>query len=68
MLVSMLLPSNPEISLDPDRQTEVHVVVLPGHVQVPVGAVHRKLHLERRHVLEKIHRGLEEDSERDLSG
>ena len=54
----MLLPSYPEISLDPDRQTEVHVVVFPGHVQVPVGAVHGELHLERRHVLEKIHRGL----------
>ena len=64
----VLLPSYPEISLDPDRETEVHVVVLPGRVQVPVGAVHGELHLERRHVLEKIHRGLEEDPERDLSG
>lgn len=46
MFVSMLLPSNPEISLDPHRKTEVHVVVNHRDIRVSIGAVHCQLHVK----------------------
>ena len=46
MFVSMLLPSNPEISLDPDWQTEVHMVVHHRDIRVTVGAVDCQLHVK----------------------
>ena len=46
MFVSMLLPSYPEISLDPHRQTEVHMVVHHRDIRVSVGAVHCQFHVK----------------------
>ena len=67
MFVWVLLPSNPEISLDPNRKIELNSVVLSSESWVLVGTVDWQNHLKRWDVFEKIDCWLEQDSEGDLS-
>ena len=62
----MLLPPNPEISLDPHGEAELHGVVPPRVAAVLVGAVHGEAHLEGGHILQEVDRWLQQNSERHL--
>ena len=67
MLVQMLLPSNPQICLDPNRKTELDTIVSNGFRAVLVGAVDCQTHLEGGNVFQEIDSWLQQDSEGDLN-
>ena len=62
----MLLPSNPQICLDPNRKTELDTIVSSGFRTVLVGTVDCQTHLEGGNIFQEIDSWLEQDSEGDL--
>ena len=62
----MLLPSNPQVCLDPNRKTELDTIVSRCLRTVLVGAVDSQTHLKGGHVFQEVDRRLEQYSEGDL--
>ena len=66
VFVPMLLPSYPQICLDPHRQTELDTIITRCLGAVLIGAVDSQTHLEGRDVFQEVDCGLEQYSEGDL--
>ena len=67
VFVPMLLPSYPQICLDPNRKTELDTIVSRCLRTVLVGAVDCQTHLEGGNVFQEIDSWLQQDSEGDLN-
>ena len=54
MFVPTLLPSNPQICLDPNRKTELDTIVSSGFQTVLVGTVDCQTHLEGGNIFQEV--------------